>query len=125
MLSHILKSLPIIFFAQALIMTGVFFISGKFFQAQLAGVYGALNPVTRTIIASIILFPVANYLTGYALEKFDPAIVSPTIIASVVLMQIGFTIAVANGKPSLWIIPATLCVMAGCVWVSVLLQKAG
>ncbi len=122
MLAQFCKATPLIFFSYCLITTGVFFISGRLFPAQLGNVYAAVGTVGRTVIATMLFFPLANFMVGYAMGRFDPALVSPIMIAVTVLVQIVFTVFIMGAKPSLWIIPATLIVMAGCVWVSVLLD---
>lgn len=123
MLTQFLKAAPLIFFAQTLIIGAVFFISGRLLPQQLAPVYDALGTVGRTVLASLFLFPVANFAIGWCMGKFDPAIVSPTIMASIVVIQVVMTVLVTGHKttPALWL--ATFVVMAGSVWVSLLLGR--
>ncbi len=121
---HLVHIAALMLAAQSLILTGVFFISGQIFPGLLGGFYGKTSEISRTVMASALIFPFGNFLTGYAMSHFSPALVTPVMAASAILMQIAFTIAVIGYKPPLWIIPATLLTMAGCVWVSLLLSKS-
>lgn len=123
MLPQLTKIIPVILLAQTLIFTGVFFISGQIFPATLGKFYTATGYFSRTMLASLSLFAAANFICGYAMSHFSPSLVSPVMIAGAALLQIVFTIVVIGYKPSLWIIPATLAVMASCIWVSLLLGK--
>lgn len=123
MLSPLLKILPLVFLAQALIIGSVFFISGRLLPHHLSPVYDAVGTVGRTVIASLFFFPLGNFVIGWTMGKFDPALVSPAIMAAVVVVQVAMTLLVTGQKPApaLWL--ATLVVMAGSVWVSLLLGQ--
>jgi hypothetical protein len=123
MLPQFLKIIPLTVLMYLGIFTGMFFISGQIFRGWLAPVYAATGFFSRTVIASITLYAVGNYLGGYMMARFSPALVAPAMIAGYALMQVLFTMLVIGYRPSLWIIPATLVVMGGCVWVSLLLKS--
>jgi hypothetical protein len=108
----------------AFVFAGVFFISGQILPSYFGRVYAATSIWSRTLIASATFIMAANFLQGWALTRFSPALVSPVMIAAFALMLVAFTVGVTGAKPSWMIVPATLVVMGGCVWVSLLLGKS-
>lgn len=123
MLGQLIQIIPIVLFAQSVIMTGIFFISAQLLPSLLSPFYASVGMFGRAAIASVFIFSISNFINGYAFARFNPALASPVMIACFVLAQVVFTILVIGVKPSLWIIPAGLMVLVGCVWVSILLSR--
>ena len=124
MFLELVKITGLVFFTYVSIMSGVFFISGQLLPGWLSGLYAHSGSLSRTIAASVVFFPLGNFALAYAYNRFNPAWVAPMSLAASVLVTITFAALILNVRPPLWIIPATLMVMAGCVWVSHLLGKA-
>ena len=112
--------------AQGLIVSGVFFISAQFLPQVLASLYASTGMVTRTVMTAVTIFPLANFMMAYAFRHFGPSFAAPAMLASAVLVNIAFSALALQSKLSAQLFLATVVVMAGCVWVSLLLQqKAG
>lgn len=123
-MTDFIKASFFILVSQIWILMGIFFISGQLMPTLLAPLYAALsNAFLRTLAAAIIVFPIANFGLAYTYGHFNPAMVAPLTIALIVLTNIGFTMAILGVRPSAWIGLAVLCVIASCVWASVLLQQ--
>jgi hypothetical protein len=123
MFSQLARIVPLALVTYAFVFTGVFFISGQVLPSLFARVYASTGIWTRAAVASLTFVGIGNFLSGWLYVRFSPSLVSPVMIAAYVLMLIVFTVGVTGVKPPWTIVPATLCVMAGCVWVSLLLGK--
>ena len=122
MIISIVKILPILLFAQLLVLCGVFFTSGHIFNGYLAGFYSKTSEFSRLCIALFTFFAVGNFIMSKAYLWFDASLVTPINIFSSIIMTILMTVLVFQIKPSLLLIPATLVVAVGCIWVSYLLS---
>lgn len=118
------KAMLVVVAAQVAIMMGIFFISAQLFPQALAGLYAAVpSAFWRTVMASIIIFPLGNWAMGYAYGHFNPAIVGPLMIGSMVVVNMAFTMAILGVRPSPAIIAAIGLLAAGGIWASLLLQQ--
>ena len=124
MLAQLPKLIPFVVLQFACVCLGTFFISEQLMPSKLASVYAATSFFSRTVITSVTVFAVSNFMGGWLMATFPPALASPTMIAVYVLMLVVSTSLVKGEWPSLWIVPATFAVMASCVWVSLLLGKS-
>lgn len=109
--------------SQLLIVASIFFISGKIAPVALAGIYAQTSVLSRTVIASILTMPLANYIVSVAYHRYDPALVTPLNLTAIIIIQVIFTLIVLQVKPSPWLIPATLMIIAGALWVNRLLSN--
>ena len=123
MLADLFKVIPIVFLGQSTVMAGLYFISGRLMPVFFSGLYSSTSLTGRTIVASAIIFPLANFVCGYSYQKFSTAIVSPAMIAMMVLAQVIFAVLALGVRPSLWLFPAAAITMTGCAWVSLLLLQ--
>lgn len=121
--AQLLRIIPLAAVAYVGVFTGVFFVSGQIFRGVLGHFYAATGLVSRTLIASVTFIMLGNFICGWLMARYSPALVAPVLIACYVALQVAFTVLVIGYRPSLWIVPATAVVMAGCVWVSVLLSR--
>lgn len=123
-LSVVLPALVVVTLAQFAIMTGVFFISGQLLPQTLAAVYAKFpDSLTRMIIASIVIMPLANWAIGFAYGHFPPGVVAPLVVVAMVLMNIGFTMVYLGIRPTPALILAIAGMTAFAAWSAVLLQQ--
>ncbi|MFH1158359.1 MAG: hypothetical protein V1721_05685 [Pseudomonadota bacterium] len=123
MMPELIKCAILVFLTQAVFMVSVFFVSGQMLPSLMSGFYAHTGMLSRTAIASVVFLPLGNFMFACAYALFSPAWVSPMAVTSFVLLSILFTVLLLGVRPSLWIVPATLTVIAGCIWVSILLEK--
>ena len=123
MMAVLVKLMPLLLMAFVAIYCGVFFISGQLLPSLLGGIYAATGLMGRTFIAVIIFTFLGNLLVGYSYAHFSPALVTPASVVATIAVQIAMTVLILGIKPSPMLIPASLVVIAGCVWVNLLLQK--
>ena len=123
MIPELMKCAMVLLFTQVVFMTGTFFISGQLLPSLMLGFYAYSTPLIRTVIAALLIFPVGNFMFAYAYAHFNPAWVTPMSTTAFVLISISFTVLLLGTRLSFWIVPATLMVVAGCTWVSILLEK--
>ncbi len=119
----ILKVFFLMFFTQSLFISSIFFSSGHIFPTYLEGFYAKTTDITRLIIVMFTSFALGNYIIVKMYSNFDPSLVTLMNIFCVVCSSIILTILVFNFKPSFMIVPATMLVALGAVWVSYLLQQ--
>lgn len=124
MVVEFMKIAGLVLFTHCAFLSGVFFISGQLLPVWLSGIYAHSGIFSRTIAASIVFFPLGNFVLASAYKHFNPAWVTPLSLTASVLVTVIFTVMILNAKPPLWIVPAMLTVIAGCVWVSILLGKS-
>jgi drug/metabolite transporter (DMT)-like permease len=60
---------------------------------------------------------------GYSYASFSPGLVTPVVFFATIIVQIAMTVLILGIKPSPMLLPAACVVIAGCVWVNLLLQK--
>ena len=121
-LSQFLRAMGVVFLAQFSIIAGIFFISGQLLPNLLAPLYTLLSTgLARTVAASIIIFPLGNWVMAYAFGRYGPALVSPLMIVMMILVNILFAVFVVGTKPSPWLALAVLLMIIGGVWASLLL----
>ncbi len=117
------KTLVTIFSAQLVIICGVFFVSGLFMPQFLGGIYGATSATQRLVIGLLTAFVIGNFLMSFAYKVFPPHLTAPITMFSMVLLQIVFAVWIYKIQINPWLYPASLAVLASCVWVSLLLQN--
>ncbi|TVQ84560.1 MAG: hypothetical protein EA357_02770 [Micavibrio sp.] len=122
MLLDFFKLLPLILVAHAAILCGVFFTGGQLLPSVFSPFYEKTNEFSRLFMALLTVFALGNILVVKAYHWFDPALVTPVNVFSMVCGTVLMTVLVFQMKPPLLIIPATLVVAAGCVWVNILLR---
>lgn len=119
--------LPVIAIAAAVqfaIMATIFFISGQLLPQMLAPVYQLMpTPLVRTIFASIVIFPVANWTVAWTYAHFPPGLVAPAIVAAAVIANVSFAIAITKAQLSPALFIALALMLAGAVWASVLITS--
>ena len=107
--------------AQVLNMTGVFFISGQLLPNTLSALYAQIPHVFwRTVAASIVLFPVANWMISHTYGHFPPGLVAPAVLVCAVLANIGFAMAIMGARltPALCVAVAAMAASAAaCAWL--------
>lgn len=119
------KMFSYLFFAQVVIFSGVFFMSGQLLPQTLSGFYNQYGTFLRGAIALIVFFAPANFMMSYCFQIFNPAMVTPTGIFIAVIVQVIMTTLVVGGRFSLLMIPAAAVTVAGCFWLySLMGQKA-
>lgn len=124
MLVSLAKALGIFFLAQTVIFAGILFISGQLLPNALAAVYSQTNYAARLILSLISAFAAGNLLMAYGYGHFNPGIAAPVSIFCTVLVQIFAAVMILGVRPPWLLLPATLIVAGGCVWVIWLLTRA-
>lgn len=121
--------LPVVVIAAAVqfaIMATIFFISGQLLPQALAPVYQLLSSaVTRTVVASIFIFPLANWTVAWTYAHFPPGLVAPAIVAATVIANVSFAIAISKVQVTPQVAAAVGIMLAGAVWASVLITPRG
>ena len=123
MIPELIKCLMVLLFTQVVFLIGTFFISGQLLPSLMPSFYSHSTPLIRTVIAAIFIFPIGNFMFAYAYAHFNPAWVTPMSTTAFVLVSISFTALLLGARLSFWIVPATLTVIIGCFWVSILLGQ--
>lgn len=112
-----IKMFVALFFAQLVVFSGIFFMSGQLLPNMLAGFYSQYGQVLRGIMALVIFFAPANFVMSYCFGNFNPAMVTPTGIFIAVIVQVIMTTLVVGGRFSLLMFPAAAVTIAGCFWL--------
>ena len=122
MLIDAIKLFPFIIMANMCIHTGVFFMSGQFLPEKLSFIYDKLSFYPRVAIASIFLIGIGNLIVAKCFINFSPALVTPMMIGVGIPIQIIMSFYILNIKFNYTLIPATLLVIIGCIWVNQVLS---
>ena len=112
-----IKMFLALFFAQAVVFSGIFFMSGQLLPNLLAGFYMQYGSAVRGVLALIVFFAPANFVMSYCFQVFNPAMVTPTGIFIAVIVQVIMTTLVVGGRFSLLMLPAAAVTIAGCFWL--------
>lgn len=120
-----LRMFAYMLFAQTVIFSGVFFLSGQLLPNMLGWFYGQYHVALRGIAALILFFAPANFIMSYCFQAFNPALVTPTGLFIAVVVQVIMTTLVVGGRFSLLMIPAAAVTIAGCLWLYSLMDQRG
>lgn len=107
---------------QAVLLSAVYFMSGHLAPIFFGDIYSKTTMITRTLIMSFTVFPLCNLVQSIMYSKFSPALVTPTTLFAMIVVQIVLTAVVLSVKPSWLIIPAGALVAIGCLWVNKILS---
>lgn len=123
MLLQFFKLLPISILAHAAILAGIFFTSGHLLPNVLAGIYTKTTELTRMLMSLPLFFFFGNFMVAKSYQWFDPGLVTPVNIFNMIILSVAMTVVFFGLKPHWTIIPATLTVAAGCIWVNLLIRQ--
>ena len=118
-----IKTAITIFSAQLVIICGVFFVSGLFMPQVFNNLYATTSPTQRLMVGLLTAFTIGNFLMALAYKVFPAHLTAPITMFSMVLLQIVFAVWIYKIEVNPWLYPASLLVLASCVWVSLLLQS--
>ena len=114
----------LMFLANAVVYGGVFFINGVLLPSWFAPLYAHTGVIIRTAICLVTFLLLGNILFTVGFAKFNPVLVAPLNIIAFVLVQIMIGVILSKSVPDPMLIPAMAVVVAGAMWVYVLINGA-